>query len=386
MFNFLRQRIAAAIVAFLAFAVVTNARAGDFQPKRVSADANWLAFVNLEGLLQSTLGKYMLEHGDDLGFEIDDMQDVEAQIGINPMKDIRSVTIYGEGNPEDHKHFVALFDTTAAIDDTIAQFTAGAQQGEGQNQDNEQGDITTVDINGQKVHVMSDGEETTYVAVRPGPISDSRLVIVTMDRDWMSKGLSVLDGKAAGLDRTDKPQVKAAPDAGTLMFVSASDLSWIDIGDDDDDEHDHDNAHQAAHSAIMKAAKGIEIAYGETGADTFINARLETGSADDAQNLSDIMRGLVAMARYAANQDDELKPLLAPTRSLQMKTDGATISMSLKHSTQGIIDALTAMQAEEHGDEHHGEVEIKAGVKLHGHQSKDKDDDAKGKSDDDKDQ
>lgn len=224
MFTAIRHRLTATVITGLAAFTATAAHAGDFQPKRVAADAKWLAFVNVEGLVNSTLGKFMIEHGDDLGFELDDMQEVEAQIGINPMKDIRSVTIYGEGNPEDHQNFVALFDTTAAIDDTIAQFTAQTAGDEAEGGD----DIASIDINGQKVHVMSDGEQATYVAVRPGPISDSRVVIVTLSRDWMSKGLSVLDGKAAGLDRATKPLVASEPVAGTLMFVSANDLSWID--------------------------------------------------------------------------------------------------------------------------------------------------------------
>ncbi len=374
--------LSAAAVAFASLLASAPALAGDFQPKRVAADARWLAFVNVEGILKSELGKFVTEHGGELGLEFGegDMEEIEAEFGINPLEDLRSVTVYGEGNPEENMNVVAVLETTAAIDEAIAKLSGAAADQKGDkakgddddddDDDDEKGDITTIDLNGQKVHVISDGDQTTYLQVRPGATSADRVVIVSLNREWMAKGMDVLDGKAASLASADKPAVKFKPADGTLAFAVCSDLSWIEMDDDEDE----------AASAIIKGSKGVEAAYGESGGDLFIHLQLDTGSKEDAQNLSDIARGLVAMARLAGGKEPELKPLMEPMRSLELKSDGNSIILNLKHDTGEFIKALNAMaevskKADEDEDEDAEKVEVKAEVKIGGAKDKGKDKD-----------
>ena len=366
--------LGAAAVGVASLLAAAPAQAGDFQPKRVAADARWLAFVNVEGILKSELGKFVTEHGGEIGLEFGegDMDEIEAEFGINPLVDLHSVTVYGEGNPEENKNVVAVLETTAAIDEAIAQLTgaAAAQKAEkakGDDDDNN-GDITTIELNGHKVHVISDGDQTTYLQVRPGATSADRVVIVSLNREWMTKGLSVLDGKAASLASADKPAMNFKPVDGTLAFAVCSDLSWIEMDDDEDE----------AASAIIKGSKGIEAAYGESGGDLFIHLQLDTGSKEDAQNLSDIARGLVAMARLAGSKEPELKPLMEPMRSLELKTEGNAIILNLKHNTGEFIKALNAMaEAGKKAEKEEDEDSEKAEVKIGGGKSegKKKDDD-----------
>ena len=366
--------LAAACVGCASLLACAPANAGDYQAKRVAADARWLAFIDVEGILKSNLGKFITEHGGELGVEFGegDMEEIQAELGINPLKDLHSITVYGAGNPDEDMHMVALLETTAAVDDAVAKITGAteAQKAEDDDDDDdEKDDISVIELNGQKVHVFSDGDEDTYyVQVRPGPNSASRLVVVSMDRDWMTKGLSVLDGKSPSVAGADKPGINFKPDDGTLAFAVCNDLSWIA-------EH-HGDDHEPA-SAILKGAKGIEFAYGESGEDLFFNARLDTGSAEDAQNLSDMVRGLVAMAKYAGSKEPELKPLMEPMRSLELKTEGASIVLRLKHNTEELIKALSAMAEASSGDgddddEDVEKVEVKAEVKV-GSDEKDND-------------
>lgn len=329
--------LAAAFVGSASLLACAPANAGDYQPKRVSADAAWMAYINVEGLLKSNLGKFFTEHGEELGFEFGegDMEEIKA-FGLDPMKDLRSVTVYGEGNPDEDMRMVALLETSAAVDDAIKELT-GAIEAEkakaGDDGDDEVNDISAIEIDGQKVHVFSDGDEDTfYVQVRKGPTSSDRLVIVSTNREWMTKGLGVLDGKKPSLEGADKPALSIKPNDGTLAFVVCNSLEWIDVDDGDEPA-----------SAILKGAKSIELYYGESGDDMFVNARLMTASKEDAQNLSDMVRGVIAMAKYAGSKEPELKPLIEPMRSLTLETEDFNIVLRLKHNTNDLIKALSAM-------------------------------------------
>lgn len=363
-----------AIAGVASLTLVSTSSADDFQPNRVSADAKWLAYINVEGILNSSLGKFMHEHGEALGFSMEgeDFEELEAQFGLNPMKDVRSATIYGEGVPEEGGSFIAIFETSAAVDDALAQLTAATEQGaEGAPP------METVELSGQKVSKIGEGDETAYVQIRPGSNSSERLVIFSMNQDWMSKGLRVLDGKGESLAGSEKAVIRHDIPDGVLVFASCHDLELVKMGLQDNDE---------PASAFLRDAKGVDFAFGELSGDTFFSLSLETGSKENAQNLSDIGRGLIGMARMAGNNEPEFKSLVEPLRSVQVKVEGANISVSVKHNSAKLVEALEAMAelADEidgdDDDDDAGKVEIKAsvgtkgGVKVEADTDKKKDD------------
>jgi hypothetical protein len=296
------------------------------------------------------------------------------------MKDVRSMTVYGEGVPEEGGEFIAIFETSAAVEDAVAQLAAAGEQGA-----EDMPPMAVVEIADQKVTKFGEGDETAYFQVRPGSNSSERLVIVSMSEAWMAKGLSVLEGKGASLVGAEKSAIARNIPDGVLAFASCHDLDLVKMGLDDTDE---------PASAFLRDAKGVDVSFGEIAGDTFFNLHLETGSKEAAQNLSDIGRGLVGMARMAGGSEPELKPLMEPLRSLAIDVKDATISVGVKHNSAKLIEALQAMAALadeidgdddadvdiDDDDDDNGKVEIKAtvggkdGVKIEAETSKKKDD------------
>lgn len=363
MFQIHRHRITGLLAGVAVGLSTVCAEGGDFQPKRVAADAKWLAFVNVEGCLDSSIGEFMVEHGHALGFDMAgaDFDELHDQFGLDLMKDLKSITVYGEGMPEDGAACVALFETSGAIDQAVARLAEASE-------DPSSGvpPLQLIDLSGQKVNSLGEGDETAYFQIRPGSDAERRLVIFSLDREWMNKGLGVLEGKAASLASAEKTLVRASAPDGVLAFVSCNDLDWVKAAI----EENHGNDHEPA-SAIIRGAKGIDVSFGELKGETFFAFNLTTASKEDAQNLSDIGRGLVAMARLAGSKEPEVKPLLEPMRSLQINVEGDTISMSIKHDSATLIEALGAMAklAHEMHDDHDDDdddaktkVEIKATI------------------------
>ncbi len=359
----------AVIVGLLAHSSAI-ALAADSKAPRIVPDADWVAFIDVEGLMNSSLVKFLMENGGDMGFEINDLAEVKEQFGVDPLTDIRDISISGSGDPEQGQ-FVAIAQTTPAIDDLLAQLTgaggggdAGVNGDDGEVAAEGMPDIEALQIDGQQVYIASDGDVKTYFHVRQGPTSNDRLVVVSMDKDWMARGLKVAGGKANAVDS------KVKPAAGAFLFAAVTKLDWLDISEND----------QPA-SAIAKNARGLVVNFGEQGEDTFFDLRVATANPEDAQNISDIAQGLLALGRLAAQHEPDMQPLLAPMRSLSLKSDGAAVSLNFKHNTQGLIDLLNAAaesgafgdtgDGDEYEDEDEGQVEV--GVRVGGEKQKEKD-------------
>jgi len=329
-----------------------------YKPQRVSADAQWVVYVDVSGLFKSALVKFFMENGGEVGLQIEqaDLEEMKQQLGgLDPMRDIHTLTIYGQGRPEEGGHLVMLAETSAAIDGLVKQLSGGDDAAGEKPADAP--DITAVELDGQRVNVLSDGEKTAYFQVRPGATSADRLVILSLDREWMARGLGALDGRAPTLERSDKTALKARPPAGALLFVNAGALDWINLGGGEDDEPT---------SAILRSAKGLTAAFGESDDQTFVEMKLDTGKAEDAQNLGDIARGLMAMGRMAAGHDEGLKAATKPMSAIKLTTEGSTIGLSFRYSTQGLIEIARQVSAagEDDDDANHSKHEVKAEISI----------------------
>ena len=81
---------------------------------QVPAGTPFLVHLDLEGLLDSTVGKIILERvGDELLSE-SGLSEIEEELGINPLEDIKSITIFSTGGSMEHG--VALVRCTARIE------------------------------------------------------------------------------------------------------------------------------------------------------------------------------------------------------------------------------------------------------------------------------
>jgi hypothetical protein len=299
-----------------------NASAGPLQKSRVAADAQWLAHVDITGLLNSTVIKFILENGQDMHVEMDGIEEMKEQFGLDPLKDFKDITIYGKGNPEKDGSFVALITTTSAVDSALDAFKT-----------QEPDAVHELEVGGYRIQSAGKEGEKMFFRIQPGPEGADRLVVISKDPENLVRGISVTEGKSPNLAGSAGPALLRSPQPGSLSFFAANGLDWLD----DDEEG----------SKLLRDAESLVLEYGEKGDETFLESAIVTKNAEDSANLADMARGLLAMGKMAASNDPELAPFKDALNAAKITTEGGTISFKLRLPTQKLIDTLKSAAAAE---------------------------------------
>jgi hypothetical protein len=322
----------------LAFALTTAlaapvAPAGSLQKSRVAADAQWLAHIDVEGLISSDIAQFVINqaHDADAHFDVDldELNGIKEQLGIDPFKDIKDVTVYGNGNPETEPTFIAIFSTTAAVDNFLESLKA---QGPGYKQF-EAGGLTVQSIDDEH-------GGTLFFHVQGGPTSEDRTIVVSKDAERLVRGVNLVQGKGANLAAAPNPALTHSPQPGSFMFAAAQGLPWMQ-GDEDDPS-----------SALVRDAESLVFDAGAMGDETFMSMALTSKKAEDATNVADMVRGLLAMGKMAAGSEPELAPFKATINAVRITSEGDRVAINMRQKTSELIEALKSAAAADEDDEH----------------------------------
>src|SRR5262245_43125647 len=150
-------------LALIAALWAIPAQAGALNKQRVSADAQWVAHVNVEAIAGSKLFKAFMD-AKNVDIDLEQVNEIKEQFGVDPFKDIRDATIYGSGNP-DEGNMVILANTNANVDQAVSKLK-------------EQLPIVELTITGQTIFKIDQDDEHTFFMVRKGATAADRVVIV----------------------------------------------------------------------------------------------------------------------------------------------------------------------------------------------------------------
>ena len=78
-----------------ALLVSSGALAGKFDRKDVGGDAKWVLHIDLEKIRASQIGDYIVKHSQD-GQMADKLKEMTAELGFDPVKELKAVTAYGK--------------------------------------------------------------------------------------------------------------------------------------------------------------------------------------------------------------------------------------------------------------------------------------------------
>jgi RNA polymerase sigma-70 factor (ECF subfamily) len=176
------------------------------EPGWVAEDALWLVHVDVGAFKNSTIGRHVLEHADQFGLE--DLDEFEREVGLDPRTDFVSVTLYGASeDPEADGVIVAV--TSARADEALARLKASQEI-----------DSVEAVLDGYTVHILADGGERHYLHVRPADRRDQRIVVLAGSEEVLLDAVRVIDGKAPGLARGKSTVLDGGPGAGSIVFVA----------------------------------------------------------------------------------------------------------------------------------------------------------------------
>lgn len=309
--------------AVLASLLTLPAAAGGLHQEWVPRDAIWVGHLDFEALTSSTLFRFVEQQathdGADIDIDWDELDEMRTKYGIDPLRDLLSVTAFGLSADEDEGTF--LVHTTSALDGAIAKLRA------------EKPEVFDLDSGNYRLLAWS-GHDSGFAYVRN--VGNERVLMVSHDEQALIDAIDVAEGHRPNLRAGGAQALQAQPSAGAFASIAvAGGLQALDW--------DHE-------SPLAQSARTLRFEVGESGGNLFANGNVEVDDVQAARDMVDTARGLIAMARLVGGNSPEMQSVLPLLNSIRIEEQG-----TLVHASVSIpIDIITALIEEHHGGgEHH---------------------------------
>lgn len=300
-------------------AMCATAVAGPINPKDVPSEAKWVAHLDVQGLVASQFGQYVLGQLREREQLDAKLQGFVAVFGFDPLKDLAGVTIYGtEYSPASAVVVIKGKWDKERLLGLLKQNPSYAETAHGQH---------------MLLRWTDKPEDAQDDGVRNGAFHNDGTAVISRSEAAVKNALDVLDGKSAG---TADVIPAAAP--GVFLMVAAKDFTLP--------------ANADPKARVLKRIAGGTLMAGETGDTAFANARLNTRRPEDAQRVRQMLDGGLAFLSLATEEVTEAEgqppfwaPLIAGAHSAGA---GNAVELKVAVNTQTLIQiAEAARRADE---------------------------------------
>lgn len=289
--------------------------AGPLRSNVVSDDATWLIHVNVESLVDSTIGGMLLSEGGPI--DIDQIGEMQDKLGLDPLQEVFGITAYGIG--DDESSFVAVVRGSIALEDALDQLIEKA------------GDACkTFDEGSKTIHEFGDGGDSMFGCLTKSGGRNGRTLTVSHDLDRLMASIERLDGRG----RSDLVHGRG-PGENSFLYISAGELPGM-------------GQHGPA-SMIFKAAKGVTVDIGESAEFLYIHGAMKTANAEKATIVLQAVEGLKAMTMLLSGANEETAQVAQLLAALNIGIEGDTLTASFQ-IPGGMLAGLLA----EYGHEDQG--------------------------------
>jgi hypothetical protein len=299
--------------SLLGLVLVLSASARGADPsKYVPADAEMVLHINVQQLLDSKLAqKYALPPLQQALKDNKEVQQVLTLLGLDPLKDITTLTVSNAGQSGDKAQ--AVLTGKFSLDKIQATAAKVAEDKK------------------EKLKISKIGDKPLYEAAQQGkPIyagfADGSTLVVSLSRDYVADALGGKTGKInKGL-------------ADVVATVDGKQTIWIASVVTDEVKKQLANQPQAAEFA--KKLKAITGGIHVTDA-MAIGVKVQTTDAKAARDLSEFTNQAKTFLQFAGQSNEELKPFVDEIiNTLEIKTQGADLSVKFKLSEEIIEKAI----------------------------------------------
>jgi hypothetical protein len=301
----------------LLLTVISPAAARPLEPGWVSADARWLVHVDVDAFKSSSFGQFVLEHGEEFDIDLSDLDDFEQEIGLDPRTDLAGVTLYGLGDdPEEDAVIIAV--TNERADEALAKLKGS-----------EEIESLEIEMDGYTVHVFRDEHEQHYVHVRGADRVDRRIVLLSADEIVMLDAIKVIDGRAPGLSVGKSDILDGGAKKGSIVFVACRGIDGFqDI---------------APASEILRLSDGFTADIGEIDGVAYGEATVSASSLENASNITDVIKGIIALGRLVAAEEPEARPLADLVDAVDVTSRDRKITVRVSFDAKQLLWALGAV-------------------------------------------
>ncbi len=300
-----------------------------------SADAVWVAHLDIEAMLDSKMGKAMLDALEDEP-HASRLESFTEKTGMDPTEDMVSITLWGRSfTPGDgvavvrgeinHKKLLKLLDDVK----DHAQFKHGEHT----------------------IHQWTQKPEGKHDdGTRFGAFHGDELVVFSRHRKEIEHALDVLDGKAdAQSDLAANKRVLPDPSEGVWLQAAAVDIRLP--------------KHLPPQAAALKDMHAASMAMGETRGQVYLDITMSFDNKRTADQLRQMGQGLLAMGQMRLDRldDEEAQlPHWAPlVRTAKIGGEDEMITFTVSIAAEDVIAMAEEAEARRHGKRghHHGRHE-----------------------------
>jgi len=302
-------------IAMALVVLASTAFAGPLRTDQVAGDAKWVAHADVEAMLESGMGKFMLTEAQKKPDFVNKMTDLRQNFGFDLTRDVRGVTLYGK--KVGPKAGVIILDMT--VDQQKVRELLATNE---THREIKYGDRTLHKWT-DPAKVGPDGEEI------PGKTSfgvfyDAKTVVVASSMDLLKGAIDVLDGKADDLAKTKGLPMLPKSVEGEFMLAVASDIELPALA-------------AKPKAAALRHITDISLQVGESKEGTFAEIVAVVSDAKRATQLRNVVQGFVALGQILMAEREDL-PVLG--EKITVNGTNNTVSITAAVPTESLIEMM----------------------------------------------
>ena len=307
-------------LSVLLMSFAATASAGPLNLDQVSADARWIAHLDVDTLWASQTGSELLKPLFDTTRAKTEMKKLRDATGFDLRDGLHGITLYGhEFKP---RCGVILVSADARVT-TIVEFLA------------KQPDYQTNKYHGRTVYSWTDrlhGNHRVLASIY-GPVGRTSLIVIAHQRKELEQALDVLEGKAPRFSQSGSPLVaegkQLAENRPLIITLGASGLADVKL---------------PFRSPVVRQCDRFLLEIGETKGEAFMAAQLTAKTDESAAEMGRVVDGLLAMGRLAGDTNEELNTILD---DVKLSVDGKTVTLKWHGQVTDVVRVVITF-AQEH--------------------------------------
>jgi hypothetical protein len=287
--------------------------------KHVPSDAKWVVHVDVDALLRSQVGEFIGREFLDPKFN-KVAADLRKQFDLElDWRKIHSLTAYGSDSDFEHlqdkKNGVLLVESELDIADALDRVLEKVGAGGG-------APFKKLQVEPFAVYGNNDVVGT--------PVGE-HLFILARSRELLESARRGLATKAGGGKVATTAPAKAEASAGFLT-VLLSDTQAM-------------GAALPPQARVLKDTQGVRVVAGEKAEHVFVNASLEAKDSDVAQQLQQMLQGVIAFAQMTQTENQDLQQL---SQSAKIGGTDNMVTVDLQMPVKDAIAKLGKTQQKKH--------------------------------------
>jgi hypothetical protein len=288
----------------------TLAWAGPLDKTVVDEGAKWVVHVDVEAVTASTFGDFIrnAENGLD-----DAVAKAKLQFGLDPLNDVKSLTIYGL-SPEDEDGLVLVL-TTPAADDLAQRLPQAGMT-----------DFKMEVRDGVSFYSWSGQDQTWHLAVLPREAE--RMLVLAGTSQSLADGISVVNGERASLVKVAEGPLAAAPRPGSLLFVAATGLESA----------------KKFRAGMLRQARTLMVDMGEvtegSQREMYGEVQLGTAGTQNAAQIQQMLQGMLAFGAMMMQQQGHDAEACRAMQDVKVTTEGGVVTITCRQKSTEVADQL----------------------------------------------